>query len=103
MKPADARPADVLRKLWSRYRTWIIFLACFMALQAVNVWDSMPDYADSHVFGFPLFYVHWQDGAGYTYFNALVLFIDMLIVYVAVRAVMYAYSQINKFTVPGKE
>ena len=99
---ASGLSAERLKELLLvRYRTWTLTILCFVLSQAVNVWAGMPDFSQwDFIFGFPLAYLMWQDSAGYIYFNVLVMLLDVLIVYVAVRLALYAYGQITKYQMP---
>lgn len=82
-------------------RFWALVAVVFILLQAVNVWGNLiPDYADWNTFGFPFIYVQWQETAEYVYFNMLALFINISIVYIAVRGSIYGYLSITKFKIP---
>ncbi len=94
--------AELKRLVLVKYRFWTIFFICFLPLQLINVWGGLPDFAGwDFLFGFPLFYVQWRASDGYAYFNVIVLLMDMAIIYVAIKIIMYANSQINKFKIPS--
>jgi hypothetical protein len=95
----DARSPEFWKTFWLRYRIRIIFALSFLLSQAINIWQGMPDYAGLNVFGFPLLYVLWEEGTGYAYFDMITLFLDMLIIYLAVRTAFFAYTQITKYKI----
>ena len=78
---------------------WLVFAVLFIVTQALNIWAMFPNYGGWEVFGFPLVYIQYQQGAGYSYFNLLFLVIDLFIWYLAAKAVLYAHGQITKYKI----
>ncbi|MFH0956395.1 MAG: hypothetical protein V1813_00875 [Candidatus Aenigmatarchaeota archaeon] len=94
-------PAKLKEFLFERHRFWVILITIFCASQVINIWASMPDFAQwDFVFGFPFAYLYWKNADGFIYANILVLLVDLLIVFLAFRAFLYARYQIYKFEIP---
>lgn len=104
MKMPEFSFAKLKELLFVRHRFWIILAVLFCASQVVNIWAGMPDFAQwDFVFGFPFAYLYWKDTDGFIYFNLLVMLVDLLIVYLAFRAYLYARYQTGKFELPPEE
>ncbi len=83
----------------SNWIFWLVFAACLAVSQGINLWASFPEYSGWHVFGFPLVYFQYQEGAGYSYFNVIFFLIDLLIWYMVAKAIIYGYGQIMKYRI----
>ena len=82
-----------------RRRLLLVFAACFAVSQAINLWSSFPQYGGWHVFGFPLLYFQFQEGAGFLYFNILFLLVDLLVWYAVAKVIMLGYGQLTKYKI----
>ena len=103
MKKLEISRAKLKEFLFVKHRFWVILLTIFCVSQVINVWAGLPDFAQwDFVFGFPFAYLMWKDADGFIYLNILVLLLDLLIVYLAFRAYLYARYQIGKFELPAE-
>ena len=89
-----------LKKIFkSGQKFWLVFAACFVVSQAINLWAVFPGYTNWHIFGFPLIYINYQYGTEYVYFNIIFFAIDLLVWYLVAKAIVYGQGQMSKFRI----
>ena len=77
----------------------LLFAACFAVSQALNIWANFPEYGGWSVFGFPLLFFRFQEGAGFVYFNILYLLVDLLVWYAVAKVITLGYGQLTKYKI----
>ena len=80
-------------------RIWPVFVVVFLVSQVINIWVAFPDYTGWNVFGFPLSYFQYHSEIGYTYFNMINLLIDMVIMFIVARILLFGYGQLTKYRI----
>jgi len=80
-------------------RVWLVFIALFLLLQSVNMGAAFPDYSGWDSFGFPLSYFQCSSEHEYSYFNAINMFLDMLIIFIIAKVILFGYSQLTKYRI----
>ena len=93
----DKLPPWLSRWFGPRRRIWPSFIVVFLVSQAVNIWTLMPDYSAWDVFGFPFPYLRYQSGLGYSYFDAVIFLVDLVIMFIVARLLVYGYNQFTKY------
>ncbi len=80
-------------------RIWLVFLAIFLVSQAFNIEARFPDYSGWSGFGFPFNYFQWHGEIEYSYFNVINLVIDIVIMFIVARILLFGYIQFTKYKI----
>jgi EamA domain-containing membrane protein RarD len=80
-------------------RIWLVFAAVFLLTQAVNIEVMFVDYTGWEAFGFPISYYHYHADYEYSYFNAVNLILDMVIMFIVARIILFGYEQLTKYRI----
>ncbi len=80
-------------------RIWLVFAAVFLLTQAVNIESMFVDYTGWSSFGFPLSYYQAHADYEYSYFHAVNLILDLVIMFIAARIILLGYEQLTKYRI----
>ncbi len=80
-------------------RIWLVFAAVFLLTQAISIEAAFTDYSGWEPFGFPITYYSHSADHGYSYFNAVALLVDMAIMFIVARVILYGYGQMTKYRI----
>ncbi len=80
-------------------RIWPVFIAVFLVFQLLNIGAAFPDYSGWKTFGFPFSYFQYNNEAAYSYFNAVNLLIDMAILFIVARIILFGYAKLTKYEI----
>jgi uncharacterized membrane protein len=93
----DKLPPWLSRWFEPERRIWPVFIVVFLVSQAVNIWALLPDYSGWDAFGFPFSYLKYQNGADYSYFDAVILLADLVIMFIVARLLVYGYNHFTRY------
>ena len=92
-------PTWITKWLEPERRIWPVFAAVFLSTQLINIWALFPDYSGWNVFGFPFTYIRSHPDLEYFYFDAVFLAINIVIMFVASKLLVFGYHQLTKYKI----
>lgn len=93
----DNLPTWLSRWLKPERRIWPFFAVVFLLSQAINIWAFFPDYTGWNVFGFPFSYLRYHADIGYSYMDAIILIIDLVVMFIVAKLLVFGYNQFTKY------